>query len=72
MSANLLMFVLEQVEKSEVAFLAAAGAMPLVQVLLQMPKRPQGGLLLVGPEGGDFQPHVMLVLMGFTLELEGL
>ena len=60
MSANLLMFVLEQVEKSEVAFLAAAGATPLVQVLLQMPKRPQGGLLLVGPEGGDFQPHEQL------------
>lgn len=38
--------------KAEVAFLAAAGAPPLVQTLLQSSERPQGGLLLIGPEGG--------------------
>lgn len=39
--------------KAEVAFLAAAGAPPLVQALLQRSERPEGGLLLIGPEGGQ-------------------
>lgn len=43
-----------QVKKADVAFLAAAGAPPLAQSLLQRPECLRGGLLLIGPEGGKF------------------
>lgn len=54
--------LLAEVRKAEVAFLAAAGAPPLVQTLLQSPERPQGGLVLIGPEG-DFTPEEVELLI---------
>ena len=44
-------------KKAEVAFVAAAGAPPLVQTFLQSSERPQGGILVIGPEGGMSTPH---------------
>lgn len=53
---------LAEVRKAEVAFLATAGAPPLVQALLQRSEKPDGGLLLIGPEG-DFTPEEIEMLM---------
>lgn len=55
--------------KAEVAFLAAAGAPPLVQTLLQSPERPQGGLVLIGPEGGVLTPHYSMDFLLMNLSV---
>jgi hypothetical protein len=41
-----------QIETSSVSFLAMAEATPIVEVLPKMDKK-DGGLLIVGPEGGE-------------------
>jgi hypothetical protein len=41
-----------QVAKANVTFLATAGATPLVEAMTGVPKHLEGGLLLIGPEGG--------------------
>lgn len=54
--------LLAEVKKADVAFLAAAGAPPLAQSLLQRPECLRGGLLLIGPEG-DFTPEEIELLI---------
>jgi 16S rRNA U1498 N3-methylase RsmE len=62
-----------QVRKADVTFLAAAGAPPLVQTLLQSSGKPQGGLLLIGPEGGmcEFSPLNLFSRSVIEKSLEG-
>jgi hypothetical protein len=62
-----------QVRKADVTFLAAAGAPPLVQTLLQSSGKPQGGLLLIGPEGGmcEFSPLNLFARSVIEKSLEG-
>ncbi|KAG0591073.1 hypothetical protein KC19_1G147200 [Ceratodon purpureus] len=54
--------LLTEVRKAKVAFLAAAGAPPLVQTLLNSSEMPQEGLLLIGPEGDFTQEEIELLI----------